>query len=280
MKKTLKVLIVLIPPIISALLAWWLANLPSKDRTIEIEVYEDNNIDYLQIPESLKKEIKITYKKNEVKNLSSTRFLVFNRSGKSPDNIELHFEFEDEVNMPLLISKTIKSPKNFPTAGMTQLEQNANNPNNFSCKLNYFNHNDDPKYRFLVEFIFLGSKLPKIKPKILGKNTTIVPFNRNKDQWLSVFLATFISTFFIIIYLSFFVWASNKSKESKKKFIEWLTGTIDTIISKKIKLNQTHKNEIKEEFVQKYNERGITKFEKVYRNIMKTFNSDQNNSND
>lgn len=277
MKKTaLKIFISLVSGFVLLWIGGWLNHVYfGKDRPIAIEVHEDNNTDSLQIPESLKEEIKIIHKKTEVKSLSSSRIFLFNRSGTTLKDIELHFEFENGKSKPLLISKTIKGPKDYPKAGITLLKEDKNS---LRYKIDYFNNNDDPKYRFAMEFIFLGSSLPKITPKILEENVTIVSFDHNKGKWINNFLFFVTLIVFLFLYLVLFIWLSKKTKESKKKFIRWLTQTMDKILSQKVSLAEKEKDLIKKDFLEEYEKRGTSKFDTLYSNLMKTLKDDKKQS--
>ena len=135
---------------------------------------------FINLPSILPQKVQLTYDGNPVGNLSSVKFQLFNRTGKSFQDVKLFFEFPSPTtNPPQLLSKDIKVPENYPQDGFHEVNTSSSS---IGWKVDTINTSQSLFDTFEFTFLFLGSRAPDIEIALLKTGLDLVPLSPSRSS--------------------------------------------------------------------------------------------------
>jgi len=140
----------------------WLTVLCVQDRSgvRNLEYTRSVREGLVNLPKSLPSKLQLTYDGKPVENLSSVTYQIFNRTGKSFQEVKIFFEIGSLDGAPAeLLSKTIEGPKGYPRDGFQELTPKMSS---IGWQVETVNPSDSLLDAFEVTFLFPGPKAPKV----------------------------------------------------------------------------------------------------------------------
>jgi hypothetical protein len=146
----------------------------------------------LNIPAALKEEIKITNSGEEIKNISTVSFGLYNRSFSDYENVKIYIEIIDE-NPPKLISANLIPPDRLTKNGIKELRDS--NDALIGYSVDVFKKSLDYDF-YLISLIFEGDLSPKIKISTDTKNINITEYS-DLQEWIVIII--FVTLMYAVI---------------------------------------------------------------------------------
>jgi len=141
---------------------------------------------FVALPDTLPSKLQLIYDGQPVENLSSVKFQVFNRTGKSYQNVKLYFEIHPlDGTSPQLLSKDIHGPESFPLEGFSELSPKASS---VGWNIATVNSSASLLDAFEVTLVFLGQKAPKVDIALLKTGVALTLFKAKEPSNTLTFL--------------------------------------------------------------------------------------------
>ncbi|MDO6569090.1 hypothetical protein Q4561_18605 [Alteromonas sp. 1_MG-2023] len=200
--------------IITALLSHYIPKILEAN-SIELEYFESNKNEYINVPELLDGRVEILVDGKPQKNLTSVDILLFNRSHKDLKDIPITFEFKSpEPSKPIqLLSKQLSKPETFPKDSVSEVPQQ--NTGSVRYKIKSFPIEDDYSTDFVASFIFLGDIAPAVKVQsdfTDGKVIDIYKYDQSRRERKEIIEALSVLIPLVIIFFIFIFWQTKKDK--------------------------------------------------------------------
>jgi len=171
---------------------------------------------FINLPSSLPSKVELTYGGTPVDNLSSVKYQLFNRTGRSFEDVKVFFEFRSHDGpTPQLLSKDIKGPEHYPGDGFKELEPRTSSA---GWSLDAISSYDNLLDTFEVTFVFLGSKAPDVDIAVLKAGLDLEPLAPLEPSQISQVLRVVGAVVGLMLYVSFGVLFMRFARGRRSRF--------------------------------------------------------------
>lgn len=185
---------------------------------------------FINLPKTLPSKIQLTHDGNPVDNLSSVKYKIFNRTGKSFQDVEIFFEFKPESNASLqLLSKDIKGPENYPEDGFQELKTKSSSTG-WSIKV--MNSSQNFLDTFEVSFLFLGPTAPDDSIAVLKTGLGLKPLVQSKSSTTYVITSTIAVVVGVLCYVTMIIVFVYLKRSQRSRFINILNDELKEYFKK------------------------------------------------
>lgn len=218
--------------VISAAATWMFTQFTPADEISQIE-YTRSTVDgYLSFDPIIANRIAITSNGKKIENISSATINFANTSKKNLENIDIEFEIEkpETGDIPEIIGRSIKGPKDFPASSISEIAKSPKGT--FSYHFKVLNVSPDlATNNFQATFLFSGKVAPLVTPKIAAKGVSAVLFDAQSKVklQLKIFLVVYFTSITALVLLAIRTGNVNRKKWDAA-FTERLENYYDTRI--------------------------------------------------
>ena len=232
----------------------WLTVLYVQDRgeVRNLECTREVREGFINLPKALSSKIQLSYDGNPVDNLSSVTYKVFNRTGRSFQDVKLFFEFDTDDAIAQLLSKDIKGPENYPKDGFQELETKSSS---IGWSLDTMNPSDSLLDTFEISFVFLGPKAPDVDIAVLKTGVDLGPLGPSQSSQLGEVLYIVAMVIGGLLYVTFLILMFKYGRLRRSRFVDTLKAELTGFFENKSdKITNVESKDLAQDVVDIYSE--------------------------